>query len=266
MGPAEVQGFWEGRFRPRGSGSIVVGDVEMEEMEGLLQSLLGDWGGAPVPGSDFVVEPRTGRGGVVVVDRPGAVQSEIRIGQVAAARSSPHFFPLQVFNTILGGAFTSRLMLNLREEKGFTYGIRSRFGFRCRPGPFIISTAVATEVTALAVGEALSELRGLIEGGPTKEELTQSRDYLAGVFPLRLETTGQVAARIGELLVYDLPAHYFSTYRDEIRAVTVDAVVDAGRSVLRPEDMVVVVVGDGEKVRSSLEELELGPVEVVSSK
>jgi len=249
-----------------GSGSIVVGDAEVEEMEGLLQSFLGDWGGTPAPVSEFAVEPRTEKGGVVVVDRPGAVQSEIRIGQVAAARSSPHFFPLQVFNTVLGGAFTSRLMLNLREKKGYTYGIRSRFGFRRRPGPFIISTAVATEVTAPAVGEALSELRGLMEGGPTHEELTQSRDYLAGVFPLRLETTGQVAARIGEVLVYDLPPDYFSTYRDEIRAVTRDGVMEAGRSVLRPEEMVVVVVGDGEKVCSSLEELELGPVEVVSSK
>jgi zinc protease len=198
----------------------------------------------------------------VVVDRPGAVQSEIRVGQVGVSRSSPHYFPLLVFNTVLGGAFTSRLMLNLREERGFTYGIRSRFGFRSRPGPFIISTAVGTEVTAPAVSEIHSELRGLVDAGPTPEELAQSRDFLAGVFPLQLETTAQVAARIAELLVYDLPDDFFSTYRAGIRSVNREAVMEAGRAVLRPGELVTLVVGDGARIRGPLEDLGLGPVEL----
>jgi len=106
----------------------------------------------------------------------------------------------------------------------------------------------------------------LVEDGPTGEELSQSRDFLSGVFPLQLETTGQVAARIGELLVYDLPAHFYTTYRDEIRAVTRDAVREASESILRPEGLTVVVVGDGEKIRGPLEDLGLGPVQVVSPK
>jgi zinc protease len=183
---------------------------------------------------------------------------------MGVSRSTPHFFPLQVFNTVLGGAFTSRLMLNLREEQGFTYGIRSRFAFRREPGPFFISTAVATEVTAPAVREAVKELEGLIADGPTQAEVEQARDFIAGVFPLRLETTGQVSARISELLVYDLPDDFFGTYRDRIREVTPQTTREAGQAVLRPEEMVVVVVGSVEGIREPLEELGLGPVEVVS--
>jgi zinc protease len=264
MGVEQTRKLWEERFRPRGGGLVVVGDVDVGEIENLSESCFGGWEGAPEPPQPFESKPRNRDGGVAVVDRPGAVQSEIRIGQVGASRSSPHFFPLQIFNSVLGGAFTSRLMLNLREERGFTYGVRSRFSFRRKAGPFVISTAVATEVTAAAVQEAVSELRGLLERGPTLEEVTQSRDFISGVFPLRLETTGQVAARIAELLVYDLPDQFFSTYRDEIRAVTPEATLEAGQAVLRPDELMVVVVGDGEKVRGPLEALGLGPVQVVS--
>jgi zinc protease len=264
LGSAEIRDHWAERFRPGGGGVVVVGDVDSGEVAELFLRTLGGWEGVPSSGAPFSPKPRSGEGRVVVVDRPGAVQSEIRIGQVGASRSSPHYFPLQVLNTVLGGAFTSRLMLNLREEQGFTYGIRSRFAFRGEAGPFVVSTAVATEVTAAAVGEAMAELRGLVRDGPTEEEVVQSRDFIAGVFPLRFETTGQVAARIAELLIYDLPPHFFSTYRDEIRAVSASAAREAGQAVLRPDGMVVVVVGDAAKIQRPLGDLGLGPVEVVS--
>jgi zinc protease len=192
------------------------------------------------------------------------VQSEIRIGHVGVSRSTPFFFPLRVFNTVLGGAFTSRLMLNLREEKGFTYGVRSRFSHRRGPGPFGISMAVATEVTAPAVAEALKELEGILDEGPTEAEVERARDYIAGVFPLALETTSQVAARIAEVQIYDLPDGFFSTYRDQIRGVSAESALEAGRAVIRPEELKVVVVGDAASVQGPLEELDFGPVEVVA--
>ncbi len=262
LGSDALQGHWSLRFRPSGGGLVVVGDIEKSEVEALARSHLGAWAGAPEAASPFQAEPREGGGRIVVVNRPGAVQSEIRVGQVGVSRASPHYFPLLLFNTVLGGAFTSRLMLNLREKRGFTYGVRSRFGFRSKPGPFVVSTAVGTDVTAPAVGEIHAELKGLLDGGPTAEELTQSRDFLAGVFPLQLETTAQVAARIAELLIYDLPDDYFSTYRHRIRSVTREAVLDSGRAVLRPAELVTLVVGDAETIRGPLEELGLGPVEV----
>jgi zinc protease len=264
MGPEGVRGFADAYYRPMGAGLVVVGDVEVPEVEVLARSHFGDWDGAPEPAGSFETLPRFRERRVLVVDRPGSVQSEIRIGQVGAPRCTPHFFPLQIFNTVLGGAFTSRLMLNLREERGFTYGVRSRFAFRRSAGPFRVSTAVATEVTAPAVEQALSEVEGLVEEGPTPREVERARDFIAGVFPLHLETTGQVAARIGELLVYSLPDDFFGTYRDRIRSVLPQDVLAAGREVLRLPEMMVVVVGEAASVRGPLEDLGVGPVEVVS--
>jgi len=264
LGPEEIRKFVEGHYRPSGSGMVVAGDVEVAEMEALATEHFGAWTGAADQEESPPASPRWRERKVMVVDRPGAVQSEIRIGQMGASNSTPYFFPLQVFNTILGGAFTSRLMLNLREEQGFTYGVRSRFALRRDAGPFSISAAVATEVTAPAVREAMGELEGLLSQGPTEEEVERARDFISGIFPLRLETTGQVAARITELLIYDLPDDFFGTYRDRIREVTPQSVQEAGEAILRPDEMMVVVVGSVEGVQEPLEELGLGPVEVAS--
>lgn len=244
---------------------VVVGDVEISEVDALARAHFGDWNGSPEEREPVSAEPRFLERRVLVVDRPGSVQSEIRIGQMGVPRSTPHFFPLQLFNTILGGAFTSRLMLTLREEKGFTYGVRSRFSLRRGAGPFGISMAVATEVTADAVRAALAELEGLLQDGPTETEVDRSRDYIAGVFPLHLETTGQVAARISELQIYDLPDDFFGSYRDRIREVTAETALAAGRDILRPNELLVVVAGDAEGIRGPLEDLGFGPVEVVGS-
>ena len=156
----------------------------------------------------------------------------------------------------------SRLNLNLRERHGFTYGVRSGFAFRRDAGPWTISTAVGTEVTADAVREAVAEVEGLLSDGPTDEEVEASRDYMAGVFPLQLETTGQIASRIAELIIYDLPEDYHATYRDRIRAVTRDQALEAARRCIRPDEITVVVGGDAKVVRGPLENLGLGPVEV----
>ncbi len=263
LGPKEIRSFVSDHYKPSGAGMVVVGDVEVSEVEALARAHFGDWSGGPGgrPGADL--SPRFAERRVMVVDRPGSVQSEIRIGQVGVSRSTPHFFPLKIFNTILGGAFTSRLMLNLREEQGYTYGVRSRFSLRRGAGPFGISMAVATEVTADAVREALAELEGLLEDGPTEKEVERARDYIAGVFPLLLETTGQVAARISELQIYDLPDDFFGTYRDRIRGVTPEAALAAGRETLRLGELVVVVAGDAKGIQGPLEDLGFGPVEVV---
>ena len=265
FGPEEIRSFISEYYRPSGAGMVVVGDVEISEVDALARAHFGDWNGSPEEREPVSAEPRFLERRVLVVDRPGSVQSEIRIGQMGVPRSTPHFFPLQLFNTILGGAFTSRLMLTLREEKGFTYGVRSRFSLRRGAGPFGISMAVATEVTADAVRAALAELEGLLQDGPTETEVDRSRDYIAGVFPLHLETTGQVAARISELQIYDLPDDFFGSYRDRIREVTAETALAAGRDILRPNELLVVVAGDAEGIRGPLEDLGFGPVEVIGS-
>jgi zinc protease len=262
--PDGIRSFVKDHYRPSGAGIVVVGDVEVSEVEALVGNSFGGWQGKVAERREVDAKPRFAERRVIVVDRPGAVQSEIRIAQMGVSRSTPFFFPLKVFNAVLGGAFTSRLMLNLREEQGFTYGVRSRFSHRRGAGPFGISMAVATEVTAPAVREAFAELEGLLAEGPTDNEVERARDYIAGVFPLSLETTTQVAARISEIQVYDLPVDFFATYRDRIREVTPKVALKAGGATIRPDRLTVVVVGDAEGVRGPLEDLGLGPVEVVS--
>lgn len=265
LGSEEVAGFAASRYLPERGGFVVVGDVDVDEVTALAAENFGGWSGAPALPGAVDSSARFDQRRIVVVHRPGAVQSEIRIGHPAVSRDTPDYFQLVVLNTILGGAFTSRLNLNLREKHGFTYGVRSRFAFRRAAGPFTISTAVGTDVTAAAVREAFAETEALVAKGPTESEVEAARDYMAGVFPLRLETTGQIASRIAELLVYRLPDDYHARYRDEIRAVTIDGVAAAARRRLHPGAMTVVVVGDADKVGSELEGLGLGPVDVRDS-
>lgn len=260
--PAAARQFVEERYRPKGSGVVVVGDVDSGQVRSLVETHFGQWSGAAECQPQMWAEPRNRERGIVVVPRADAVQSEIRIGHIGQPRSTPDYFPLRVVNTVLGGAFTSRLNLNLREEHGFTYGVRSRFELRKGPGPWCVSTAVGTDVTAQAVKEAVSEITTLVADGPTEEEVGAARDYLAGVFPLQLETTGQIASRVAELLIYDLPDDYYANYRDRMRGVTLEETVEVARRCIRPDEMTVVVGGDAEEVQGPLEALGWGPVTV----
>ena len=265
LGRAHVRGFAEGWFRPGRGGLVVVGDVDAGEMEALASGCFGSWTGNPPAGDGFAVEPRTRERRIWVVDRPDSVQSEVRVSHVGVSRADPDAFPLTVLNTLLGGAFTSRLNLNLRERHGFTYGVRSHFAMRRRPGSFEVQTAVGRDVTAPAVREIVAELEGLVASGPTSEEVEASRDYIAGVFPLRLESVGQVASLITEQVVFGLEDDYHATYRDRIRSVTPETAWEAARRHVRPHEAQVVVVGDAATVAPALEALALGAVEVVTA-
>jgi len=263
LGRDHLVGYADASYRPRSGGLIVVGDVDTDEVSAMAEEHLGHWVGSPAPVPDFDVGPATRQRRIVIVDRPGSVQSEVRVGHVGVARDVPEYFALSVANMILGGMFTSRLNLNLREKNGFTYGVRSRFTYRSRPGIFQVSTAVGNDVTAGAVREILSELGRLVDEGPSSEEVEAARDYAAGIFGLHLETAGDVATRIAQLVVYGLPDGYFHRYRDAVRAVTPEAAAEAARSHIRPLDAQVVLVGDAESIRAPLEALDLGPVLVV---
>jgi zinc protease len=263
MTPATMLGFAEANYRPSSSGLVVVGDVDPGEVRAMAAEHLGAWEGAPANRADFTAAPRTRDRTVTLVHRPGAAQSEIRVGHVGAARSIPEYYPLSIANMVLGGMFTSRLNLNLREQNGFTYGVRSRFTFRMQAGPFQISTAVGNDVTAPALEQIMLELGRMAEDGPSSEEVEAARDYAAGVFGLQIETARQVATRVTQLVVYDLPDDHFDRYRDVVRAVTREEATDAASRYIRPDEAQIVVVGDAEVVGEPLRALGLGGVEVV---
>jgi len=258
----DVEAFYRARYVPNASSLILVGAVDIDEAERLARLYFGDWPRGVAPRTDYDVVRAVHETTIFVVDRPGSVQSEIRIGDVGVERHHPDYFPLLVMNTILGGAFTSRLNLSLRERHGFTYGARSGFAFRRKPGPFIVQVAVATDVTARAVEEALKEIRLLRDMGATEEETAAARDYLAGILPLELQTTEQIAARIADIVVFDLPDTYFQDYRARLATVTADDVLRVARTHLRSDRLAIVVVGDAEQITEPLRTLGVGPVEV----
>ncbi len=251
-------------FTPMGAAIVVAGNIDIGQIREQAERVLGSWTGAPLTPLDVPVRPRTSGVQVVVIDRPGAVQSEIRIGHIGVPRNTPDYFPITVLNTILGGAFSSRLNLNLREKHGFTYGVRSNFVMRRRPGPFLISTAVQTEVTGAATREILGELNRIREEEVAAEELGDARHYVAGTFPLPLQTTDGLAARLSELFIHDLPDGYVDEYAERVLAVSGEDVLRSAREYIRPEEATILVLGDAAAVRSQLEEGGLADIEVIS--
>ncbi|HZJ48030.1 MAG TPA: pitrilysin family protein [Acidimicrobiia bacterium] len=260
---ADAEAFHSSNYTPNGAALIVAGAMDASEAMDLAEARFGGWAGPAAIRPVVNVETRHGDPQVIIVNRPGSVQSEIRIGHLGVGRTSPDYFPLIVMNTVLGGAFSSRLNLNLREANGFTYGVSSSFSMRRDPGLFLVSTAVQTEVTADAVTEILREIDGIRAGPVTASELVDARNYLAGTFPLRLQTTHGIASRLAELVIYGLPDDYFASYRDRILEVEDAEILRVARENIRPDELTLVIVGDADAIRSSLEALDLGIIETV---
>jgi len=262
LGRDDVEAFHRTHFLPNASSILFVGDIDADAAAGLADRHFGDWPAGQPTTPEFEVVPGVETSTIFVVHRPGAVQSEIRIGDVGVSRHHEDYFPLLVMNTILGGAFTSRLNMSLRERHGFTYGAHSSFAFRRRPGPFVVQAAVATEVTARAVEEALKEMAALRADGATEQEVAAARDYLRGILPLQLQTTDQLASRLADLVIFDLPDDYFQHYREEIARVEPADVHRVARDHLRLDRLAIVVVGDADRVAPALESLGVGGVRV----
>lgn len=262
--PRHARDHVAARYGPSQAALVVVGDVDIHEVLQLADREFGDWTGREAAPPGAVVRGRDPQRTIHVVHRPGSVQSEIRVGHIGVARCIEDYLPLTVVNLVLGGSFSSRLNLNLRERHGFTYGVRSSFAARRERGPFAVSTAVENSVTAAAVREIFKETEALAESGPTGEEVDAATSYLAGVFPLRMETTGQIASRIASLIVFGLPLDYYRSYRDRIRQVARGQAALAARRHIRPQELCTVVVGDADAVAPGLEDLDAGPVTVHS--
>ncbi len=256
----EVAAFHARRYRAAGATLVAAGDASVDEIVALAERWFGDWEGEGEAAPEPEVRPRLDQTTIALVDRPGSVQSEIRIGHVGMARTAPDYAAVTVMNAILGGTFSSRLNLNLRERLGYTYGVSSSFASRRQEGTFGMATAVQTEVTAHAVSEMLRDMREIREAPVTAAELDDARNFLAGVFPLGLQTTDGVSGKLTSIATYGLPDDYYDHYRDQLLAVTAADVHEAARRRLWPDRAAVVIAGDAEKIRGELEALDLGPV------
>jgi predicted Zn-dependent peptidase len=261
----DIKSFYETYYRPNNATLIVVGDVSPDSLAPRLESAFARWERAPVPAASIATPSAPEHAALYLIDKPGAAQSTLVIGQVGPMRSTPDYFPLLLMNMMLGGQFTSRLNLNLREDKGYTYGARTFFDYRRGPGPFAASTSVQTDVTKEAIEEILKELRGIRGEIPiTDAELDFSKQAVIRGFPRSFETPEQIANRLADVVLYGLPDDYFNHYIDNIRSVSREAVADVARRYLDPSKMIILVVGDREAIEPGLRSLdEVGPTLIV---
>ena len=255
--------FHASRYAPNVANLVIAGAINPDAALTAADRHFGSWRGTG-PGHR-VIQPRQ-RGGrrIVLVDRPGSVQSELRVGHLGIDRHHPRYFPALVMAALLGGVFGSRLNLRLREELGYTYGARCSFDPRRAVGPFTATAAVQTEVTVDAIRELIGQLERMREAAPSEDELREVRDFLVGVFPLRFETTAGIASAIEPLAVYGLPDDYWHTYRTRLESVTASDVLEAARELIRPDEALILLTGDAARVGDDLAAADLGPLEVVS--
>ena len=260
-----VRGFYAQRYRPATTTLVLAGDVSVERAAGLAIELFGDWQGEPPAASPRAVDVSPTTRLVRIVSKADAPQSEVRVGHVGLPRLHPDYFGVTVMNAVLGGLFSSRINLNLREAHGYTYGAFSAFEWRRAAGPFMIQTAVKSDVTGAAVREILHEIERMRSETISADELTLATSYLDGVFPIRYETTAAIATALSNLVIHGLPDDFYDQYRTRVREVTTRDVLRAAQQHLHPDQLRIVVVGDPGVIAEPLAEINGAPVEVVTT-
>lgn len=252
IGIDHVRRYYGEHYIPNNTSVVVSGDVDPEQAVKLVEESLGKWQRGPEPPRPSVAAQPVESNRIYLVDRPTAVQSEIRIGHAGVERASSDYFALSVMNALLGGIFNSRINLNLRERHGYTYGARSVFAFRRSAGPFVVAAPVRNEVTTESVQEVLAELRRIRTGDVEDRELNDTKNYMMGVFPATVQSASDIAGRLLDIELYGLPDDYFDHYRENIGAVSKDDVERVAKKYIDPDRALIVIVGNAKQVREPL--------------
>ena len=258
---ADVQRFYQTYFRPNNATLIVVGDVTADDVERRVRGLFGGWSRGDVPTTTFATPPAGLATAIYLIDKPGAPQSSVRIGSIGVPRSTEDYFSILVMNTILGGAFTSRLNNNLRETHAYTYGAGSGFSMRRSAGPFTARAEVVGAKSDSSLIEFMKELRAIRERVPDAE-LEKAKRYLQLQLPGDFETTGDIATQLIPVVVHGLPLDYYNSYVQRIEQVTSADVQRVAERYVDPSKFAVVVVGDRKAIEAGLRSLNLGEVSI----
>jgi zinc protease len=257
----ELESFWRQHFVPANAALVLAGAVTVPEARKLAESAFGRWPRGTAA-SVKLGEPSAARPRLVIIDRPGSPQTQLRVATTGVPRTSPDYIPLRVMNTILGGMFASRINMNLREAHGYTYGANSQFQFWRSGGPFAVSTGVRTDVTAPAVREVMSELKRIVETRVTPDELTLAKDLIMQSIPATFETSDRTVTSLAALFTYGLPLNYYSNLAEQVSVVDAQAVQDVAKRHLAPDRFVVIAVGDRSRIGAPLETEMGGPAEL----
>ncbi len=263
---SDVQAQYEATFAPNRSALIVTGALSLEDARRLAEAHFGSWAkGSEAPAALPPAEPRP-RQAIHIVDRPGSAQTLVLFGRPLFGRGGPDEIPLSLANEAFGGAFTSRLNSNLREDKGYTYGASSNVTFRRGVGVFLAYSAVQSQVTGPAVQEILRELAGLTNAPLRTAELELARDGIVRSLPGQFQTAGAIGSAAVSLYVYDLPLDYFRDLGERYATASLSRVQRTSQSYLSPDSMQILLVGDMSEVLPQLKALDLGPTVDLTSK
>lgn len=251
----DVRRFYQQHYAPNNSSVVVAGDVSIAEATAMVEGTFASWEKGAEPPKPNVTPRAIESSRIYIIDRPQAVQSEIRVGHIGVPRSCEDYFALSVMNALLGGVFNSRINLNLRERHGYTYGARSQFAFRRQGGPFVVAAPVRNEVTRESVEEVLAELRRIRTGDIEKQELDDTKNYMMGVFPATVQSSSDIASRLVDMELYGLPEDYFDRYRENIAAVGREEIEHVARKYIDPDRALIVIVGSAKAIREPLGQL-----------
>ncbi|MEO5904935.1 MAG: pitrilysin family protein [Gemmatimonadaceae bacterium] len=261
----DVVEFHEANYAPDATTIIIAGDLSADDGMALVENAFGKWSGRRAPKTKAIDSQGNAVMASQIVSKADAAQAELRIGHVGVPRSHQDYFSIVVMNAVLGGLFSSRINLNLREAHGYTYGASSYYDWRRQAGPFVISTAVQTEVTGNAITETLKEIDRMRGEEIDASELSLATSYLEGVFPIRYETTAAIAAALANMVTFELPEDYYDVYRSKVSAVTTTDVLHAAKEYVNPERLQIVVVGDTAALKSQIEALQIGQLSVLEN-
>lgn len=261
MAREQLADFHRSVLVPNNAVMIAAGDVRRDELIELIGKLFGSWERRKAPEPRFPSPPERANRAAYIVERPGSAQSNIIIANLAINRTSSDYFPMLLMNTILGANPSSRLFMNLREAKGYTYGAYSNLDARRERGAFRVAAEVRTPVTGAALKEFFYELERIREEAVSQKEIADAKSYLTGVFPIRIETQEGLIEQFVQINMLDLPADYLHIYRDCVNAVTIEEVQKVAQRHVTPDCAAIVIVGDAEEVLDQVkpftEEIEL---------
>jgi zinc protease len=240
--------FHHTKLVPNNAVFIIVGDVRYEEILKRVESLFSTWNRGEELVADFPAPPVRTKRTAYLVDRPGSAQSNIVVANNGITRTSPDYFPMMLMHTVLGATASSRLFMNLREEKGYTYGAYSNLDARRSAGTFRAMAEVRTQVTGDSLKEFFYELERIGRDPVSEKEIADAKSYLTGVFPIRLETQEGLTDQLVQIKMLNLPDDYLQNYRDRVQEVTVDEIQRVAEKYIKPDEAALVVVGDGASV------------------
>jgi zinc protease len=266
MAVSDLTKFHQTWLKPNHSTLVVVGDTTLAEIQPRLEKLLKEWKPGDVPKKDIRTVTMPDKPMIYLMDRPGALQSVILAAHVSPPKANPQEIAIETMNEIVGGSFTSRLNMNLREGKHWSYGAFSLLWDARGQRPFIAFAPVQTDKTSESMSEVLKELQGILGGTPiTGEEFTRAKATRALTLPGQWETMGAVGGSVGEIVRFGLPDNYFDTYSEKVNALTMDEISAAAKTVVHPDKLIWVVVGDRQKIEPVVKQLNLGTVQLMDA-